>query len=334
MSKTNGMYIDLSSPQALTYRPIDDTMRPTDLHLLPHFDALISLQSVSKAASQMGITQPAMSAALSKLRHIFGDPLLTRSGNQWRPTARALALHQTFRPMLDAWQMETTPAQDFDPSTAHKTFNLYATDYIQFVVMPPLLGKLRSVAPHIKLQLLPPRLHGGQEMLAENHIELHIGHYPDPPESLRARFLFEEPPCCLVRSDHPLLIQEWNLDTFLAYEHMDAVGYIGYFNSQLDALLREQNRSRRVGVVLSSYLAVAFVLASSDMIATLPASVGRALAPLSGTIALPAPVPLPPLRISMFWHERYQTDRAHSWLRQYISRELETVRTGTLHDAP
>jgi len=304
-------------------------MRPSDLHLLPHFDALISHQSVSKAAAQMGITQPAMSAALSKLRHIFADPLLKREGNHWRPTERALHLHRSFRPLLEAWLAETSPSAGFDPATAHKTFNLYATDYIQFAIMPPLLANLRRAAPHIKLQVLPPRLHGGQEMLTENHIELHIGHYPDAPESLRARLLFEESACCVARAGHPLLSRPWNLDTFLDYEHMDATGHIGYFNSQLNALLLQQNRNRRTGVVLSSYLAVCFVIASSDMIATLPASVGRKLAPMAGAVVLPTPVPLPPLRISMFWHERYQFDPAHAWLRRYVAGEIEAAKLDT-----
>lgn len=297
-------------------------MRPVDLHLLPHFDALISLRSVSKAATHLGITQPAMSAALSKLRHLFGDSLLTRNGNAWVPTERALHLQQEFKPFLDTWIAETTWNTTFDASTTHKTFNLYASDYIQFVVMPLLLGKLRENAPNIQLRVLPPKMHGGQDMLAENHIELYLGHYPNPPESLRACFLFEESACCLVRENHPLLSKPWNLDTFLQYEHMDAAGHAGYFNTQLDAALREQNRRRRIGTVLSSYLAVAFVLRSSDMIATLPASMARALAPMSGTVVLPAPLRLPTLRISMFWHERHQADMSHTWLRRYILQEL------------
>lgn len=301
-------------------------MRPSDLHLLPYFDALIAHQSVSKAASQMGITQPAMSAALSRLRHLFADPLLKREGNHWRPTERALYLYDQFKPLLDTWAAETSVATGFDPATARKTFNLYATDYIQFVLMPPLMANLRKMAPHVKLQVLPPRLHGGQDMLAENHIELHIGHYPDPPGSLRSRFLFEESACCVVKADHPLLARPWNLDTFLDYEHLDSSGHIGYFNAQLNELLLQQGRSRRVGVVLSSYLAACFVIQASDMIATLPASVGKTLAKMAGAVALPTPVSLPPLRISMFWHERYQADPAHAWLRKFVAKEFEAAR--------
>ncbi|ALM84420.1 LysR family transcriptional regulator [Bordetella sp. N] len=297
-------------------------MQSVDLHLLPHFDALISLRSVSKAAAQLGITQPAMSSALSRLRHLFGDPLLIRHGNALKPTERALRLHREFRPLLEAWRSETLAGAAFDPAAAHKSFNLYASDYIQFVALPSLVARLRQAAPGIRLRVLPPTLHGGQDMLAQNHIELYIGHYPTPPDSLRASFLFEESACCLVRAGHPLLARPWDLDTFLDHEHLDANGHAGYFNTQLDAALTEQGRHRRVAMVLSSYLAVPFVLRDSDLIATLPASMAGALAPLSGTVVLPAPLPLPRLRISMFWHERHQADPAHAWLRRFILQDV------------
>uniref|UniRef100_UPI0039F1259C LysR family transcriptional regulator n=1 Tax=Bordetella sputigena TaxID=1416810 RepID=UPI0039F1259C len=289
-----------------------------DLHLLPHFDALISQRSVSKAAAQLGITQPAMSSALSRLRHLFGDPLLARHGNALRPTERAIRLHREFKPLLDAWLSETAGGTDFDPAAAHKTFNIYASDYIQFIALPAWAGKLREAAPHLRLRVLPPTPHGGQDMLSQNHIELYIGHYPDPPDSLRSSFLFEESACCLARQGHPMLARPWDLDTFLDYEHMDAAGHAGYFNAQLDAALSVQEKRRRVGMVLSSYLAVPFVLRTTDMISTLPASMAGALAPLSGTVMRPAPLALPRLRIAMYWHERHQNDPAHAWLRRFI----------------
>ncbi|MFC4275196.1 LysR family transcriptional regulator [Achromobacter aloeverae] len=296
-----------------------------DLHLLPHFDALISLRSVSKAAAQLGITQPAMSSALSRLRHLFGDPLLIRHGNSLLPTERAMHLHREFRPFLEAWRSETLAGSDFDPAAAHKRYSLYASDYIQFVALPGLVARLRAVAPNIRLRVLPPTPHGGLDMLTQNHIELYIGHYPDPPDSLRACFLFEESACCLVRAGHPLLARPWNMDTFLDHEHIDAVGHSGYFNIQLDAALSEQGRRRRVAMVLSSYLAVPFVVRDTDLVATLPASMASALAPSSGTVVLPAPLPLPRLRISLFWHERHQADAPHAWLRRFILQEADAL---------
>ncbi len=299
-------------------------MKPTDLNLLAHFDALMSNKSVSQAGEAMGISQPAMSSALSRLRYLFGDALLVRSGNTWTPTARALELHRTFQPMLQAWQRSTSPTAAFDPATTHHIFHLYASDYLQLAVLPRVLPRLKAEAPNAQIRCLPAKTSGAQDMLTGNYIELYIGHYPEPAESLRARFLFEEASTCLVRAGHPALSKPWDLAAFLQYEHMDASGYAGYFNAQIDAALQAQSQRRVVGALLSSYVATPFALAATDMISTLPSSVASKLAEVSNTVLLPTPLPLPPLSISLYWHERYQHDPAHAWMRQCIGAAMDT----------
>src|SRR3954464_9687695 len=102
-------------------------MRPGDLNLLLHFDALMATRSVSRAAVEMGISQPAMSAALSRLRRLFNDPLLSREDGVWRPTPRAEDLHRSFRPMLDKWREVSLPRTTFEPATAHRAFSAFST---------------------------------------------------------------------------------------------------------------------------------------------------------------------------------------------------------------
>jgi DNA-binding transcriptional LysR family regulator len=301
-------------------------MKATDLNLLVHFDALITCKSVSQAGESMGISQPAMSSALSRLRYLFGDPLLEREGNKWTPTARARELHRTFQPLLHAWQRSTSPEASFAPDTTPHTFNIYASDYLQFAVLARAMHRIKAEAPNVVLRFLPPKVSGAADMLTGNYVELYIGHYPQPPESLRARFLFEEASTCLVRKGHPALRRDWNLAAYLQYEHMDASGYAGYFNTQVDAALQAQNERRVVGALLSSYMATPFALAETDMIALLPSSVAKALASVSGTVMLPAPLRLPPLSISLYWHERYQNDLAHAWLRQCIGSAFDQPR--------
>lgn len=293
-------------------------MKATDLNLLVHFDALMMCTSVSQAGESLGISQPAMSSALSRLRYLFGDPLLERDGNRWTATARAHELHRTFQPLLRAWQRSTSPEASFDAAVTSRTFNIYASDYLQFAVVPRIMHRIKAEAPNVHMRFLPPKVSGALEMLSGNYVELYVGHYPQPPESLRARFLFEEASCCLVRRGHPVLADEWNLENYLRYEHMDASGYAGYFNAQLDGALEAMNLRRTVGVLLSSYVATPFALAGTDMIANLPGSVARGLADAADAVVLPAPLRLPPLSVSLYWHERYQNDIAHAWLRQSI----------------
>ena len=140
----------------------------------------------------MGISQPAMSAALSRLRYLFGDSLLQRQGNRWIPTEKALELHRNFQPLLQTWHRSTSRDTTFNPETTHRVFTLCASDYLQRSVLPRVLPTLQEQGPGVTLRCLPPKLGGALEMLAENYVELYIGHYPDPPDNLRARFLFEE----------------------------------------------------------------------------------------------------------------------------------------------
>lgn len=271
----------------------------------------------------MGISQPAMSSALSRLRYLFSDPLLQRQGNRWTPTEKALELHRNFQPLLQTWRRSTSRETAFVPESTHRVFTLCASDYLQLSALPRVLPAVRARGPGITLRCLPPKLGGALEMLAENYVELYIGHYPDPPDNLRARFLFEEASTCVVRKDHPALSGDWNLDTYLRYDHINASGYANYFNVQVDAALRAQGQQRNVAMLLSSYAATPFAVAQTDLIATLPLSVAIPLQRVTDTVLLPPPLALPLLSVSLYWHERYQSDDAHAWLRQQIGQAFE-----------
>ena len=293
-------------------------MRPGDLNLLLHFDALMAARSVSRAAQELGISQPAMSAALSRLRRLFNDPLLVREGGVWRPTRKAEDLHGSFRPMLDLWREVSLPRSEFDPATAHRTFNVFATDYVQFTVLGRVAGRLALEAPGLELRLVPATAQLGLGVLETNQVELVAGYYPQPAVNLRTRFLFEEKVVCLVRTGHPCLRRPWDLDAYVAWPHVNLAAYTRHFSERIDRALQGLNRSRRVSLSLSSYLAAPFAVGNSDLIATVPQSVANALAKQAGCVVLEAPLALPMLTVSLYWHERHHRDPAHAWLRQFI----------------
>lgn len=294
-------------------------MKHPDLNLLSHFDALLACRSVSRAAEQMQLSQPAMSAALSRLRRLFNDPLLVREGALWKPTARALELHRTFTPILQQWQLATAPREAFHPATSKRVISIYATDYVQFTVMPKVASRVCRDAPNMQLRVFPARLQHGLSMLETNHVELIAGYYPEPAPNLRTRFLFDESTVCLVRAGHPSLERPWNIDAYLHYGHIDLAAHTRYFSERIDRALEGLGRSRRLAITLSSYLACPHVVASSDLIATLPSSVATALARNTRTVMREVPLALPMLSVSLYWHERYQHDPAHAWLRQLIA---------------
>jgi DNA-binding transcriptional LysR family regulator len=294
-------------------------MKHPDLNLLVHFDALMTCRAISRAAEQAGVSQPAMSAALSRLRKLFNDPLLVREGAQWHPTPQAQALHLEFQPLVARWQRATGPRQEFDPRVTARTFSLYATDYMQFTLLPRVLPGLASDAPHLHLRVVPARLLHGLSMLDTNHVELLAGYFPDPDQTLRARFLYDEPAVCIVRGHHPCLRRRWNLDAYLRYGHVDLAAHTGYFSGAIDRMLQGLNRRRTVAATLSSYMVCPYVVANSDLIATLPLSVAKAATRSIPLALLDAPLSLPTLSVSLYWHERYQDDPGHGWLRQYIA---------------
>jgi DNA-binding transcriptional LysR family regulator len=294
-------------------------MKHPDLNLLVHFDALMTCRAVSRAAEQVGVSQPAMSAALSRLRKLFNDPLLVREGALWKPTPQATALHMEFQPLLARWQRATSPRQDFDPRMTARTFSLYATDYMQFTLLPRVLPDLARDAPHVQLRVMPARLAHGMSMLDTNHVELLTGYFPDPAQNLRARFLYEEPAVCIVREQHPCLRRRWNLDSYLRYAHVDLSAHTGHFSVAIDRMLQTMNRRRTVAATLSSYMVCPYVIAASDLIATMPMSVAKAAARTTGLALLEVPLKLPVMSVSLYWHERYQDDPGHAWLRQYIA---------------
>jgi len=297
-------------------------MKHPDLNLLVHFDALMTCRSVSRAAEQVGISQPAMSAALGRLRKLFNDPLLVRENTAWQPTPQGLTLLQEFQPLLARWRRATGEQEEFDPRRSTRTVSLYATDYMQFTLLPRVLPGLAQDAPHIHLRVMPARLLHGMSMLDTNHVELLAGYFPDPSPNLRARFLYEEPAVCIVREQHPCLRRRWNLDAYLRYGHVDLAAHTGYFSSAIDRLLHSNNRQRTVAATLSSYMVCPYVVAASDLISTMPLSIARAAAAQTGLVLLEPPLKLPPLSVSLYWHERYQDDSGHAWLRQYIAAKV------------
>jgi len=290
-----------------------------DLNLLLHFDALMNARSLTRAAEHMGVSQPAMSSALSRLRRLFNDPLLVRDGGAWQATERAQELHRQFGPLLESWHRATRDREPFDPRHSARTLSLYATDYVQYTLLPRVLPGLAQDAPHFHLRIVPARPLHGLSMLETNHVALIAGYFPEPAPDLRARYLYDEPAVCVVREGHPCLHRRWNLDAYLRYGHLDLAAHTRYFSNAIDRILQGQNRHRHIVATLSSYLVCPFVLGSSDLIATMPASVARAMSTATRTVTLKVPLSLPNIAVSLYWHERYQDDPGHAWLRQYIA---------------
>jgi DNA-binding transcriptional LysR family regulator len=297
-----------------------------DLNLLLAFEALMIERHVTRAARRIGLSQPAMSNALSRLRRTFDDPLLVRTPEGMSPTAAAHSLIVPVRAALAQLRaaLEAKPA--FDPTASKRTFHLSTSDHVEMTLIAPLATKLLAQATRVSLRLSRPRYlfqPPAAQSLADS-IDLAIGFFPDVTAldaSIHSEVLWEERSVALARKAHPRIRGKLSLRQFATEDHA-AVFYKTEGQGFIDTLLEQKGLTRRAAVIVPHFASIPFVVAASDLIATVPARTADLFAGQLKLQVLPVPITIPPFRVTMLWHERMEADLAHSWLRGLI---IETV---------
>jgi len=290
-----------------------------DLNLLRYLAVLVHEGSVSRAAVRLGVTQPAVSAALKRLRAAFGDPLLVRSGQTMSPTPRALELAERVTPMLAEVRALVRQRSTFEPARTRRTFTLMGSDYVQFFVLPRLCERIERRSPQMQLEHRPANPDKVEPWLASGQVDLGVGYLASPPPALRSRLLFDDAQVCLVRRGHPVLKRTFTAEDYAALSHVAiSPGGAGFYGARIDALLRSIGIRRRVALTLPSFLAVPHVVARTDYIATVPGRFASWFARQLPLAVLKPPLALPSFEISLFWHERVHADAANLWLRAEV----------------
>jgi DNA-binding transcriptional LysR family regulator len=293
-----------------------------DLNLLLAFESLMIERNVTRAAKRIGLSQPAMSNALSRLRRTFDDPLLVRSPEGMAPTAAALALIAPVRAALAQLRAALEEKPAFDPAASKRTFNLSTSDHVEMTLIAPLVAKVFDQAARVNLRLTRPRtlfLPPTVQALADS-IDLAIGFFPDVPAldaSIHSEVLWEEQSVVVARKAHPRISGKLTLRQFAA-EHHAAVFYKTEGQGFIDTLLEQKGLSRRAAVIVPHFASVPFVVAASDLIATVPERTAQQFAKQLKLQVLSPPIAIPPFRMTMVWHERMEADLAHLWLRGLI----------------
>ncbi len=290
-----------------------------DLNLLKAFDALYSERHVTRAGSRIGLSQSAMSGALIRLRALLDDELFVRTASGMQPTPRADDLAG---PVSDALRLirGALRADGFDPSTAGQAFTIAMSDYAAFVLLPPLLARLATAAPHIDV-----RVRGifgrdeALELLDSGEANLAIGFPADTPARILTCPLIEEEFTCIARPGHAAFADGAGLEAFAAATHL-LVSPEGDHMGLVDRELAKRGFERRVSLSLPQFLVAPFVIAETDMVATLAARVARRFAQIGTGIALHRPpIALPGWRILMMWHRRTDSHAANAWLRVIVA---------------
>jgi len=293
-------------------------LKNVDLNLLKVFDALRRKQSVTLAGDRMGLSQPAMSFALSKLRALFNDPLFVRTSKGMQPTTRALQIAEPVQRILELVSNEVLPSSDFVPAQSERKMVLCMSDIGEMVFLPRLMAVLNERAPGICIRTPALSAEGLEEGLGTGDVDAAIGYFPRLlNSSIRNRALYNHSFVCIVRQDHPTIGERMSAEQYQAAEHV-AVQADGRGMGVLERELMMRDIKRRVRFTLSRFMGVPFLVAESDMIATVPLAVGRRFAEIARVRMVPLPWNIPGYDIHLHWHTRFHHDAANCWLRSTL----------------
>jgi len=290
-----------------------------DLNLLKAFDALYAERHVTRAGQRIGLSQPAMSGALTRLREVLDDELFVRSSTGMQPTPRADNLAG---PIAAALRLMRTVLQDdgFDPATADHVVTIAMTDYAAFVLLPALLAKLAVEAPSLEVRVRG--IFGKDEvvdLLDSGEASLALSVPVDASARILTRPLLREGFVCIARPGHPAFANATDVAAFAAAPHL-LVSPEGDRAGLVDRKLAALGLARRVGLSLPQFLVAPFVVADTDLIATLAARVARRFAAANLDIVVhEPPIALPDWPLAMMWHRRVDDHPATVWLRDCIA---------------
>jgi DNA-binding transcriptional LysR family regulator len=288
-----------------------------DLNLLPVFLALMEERSVTRAAARLGITQPALSNSLNRLRDTLRDPLFIRERYGIKPTQLAEEIAPTIEAALAQLDDLILNQQEFQPAKAERLFTLAPNSYVELVLMPALVARMRALAPGIKLRMTAFGNDLAETGVISGTTAMVLGRIVDPPDNLVVQHLMDDGLACVVRKDHPDVRNRISREQYERLKHVNVLPP-GRLRAGLFQALGQQNLKREVAVSVTHFLAVPEMLAVTDYCATLPRLICRSLERDRRLKILPAPVDLGTFPVQMAWHVRYRHDAGHRWLRSMI----------------
>jgi DNA-binding transcriptional LysR family regulator len=292
-----------------------------DLNLLTVFDAIFRERRITVAAERLGLSQPATSNALTRLRRMFDDPLFVRTLDGMVPTPFAQQLAEPIRRACDSARTALQLSSSFIPRNSSRTFTLCMSDIGEHVFLPPLLRQLRSEAPNVNVKVAQATLRDLHIGLESGDVDLAIGLFPDLPPGFYQQRLYLDRLVCVARKDHPAIASSLSLRTFLSLPHAQVRSLgTGHFLAVEKAIGGTKDRRRRIALSVPHFLGLARIIGGSELIATIPERLAHIFSEQVGIRILEPPFHAPPIEIKQHWHERYHHDPANRWLRNLLAR--------------
>jgi DNA-binding transcriptional LysR family regulator len=291
-----------------------------NLNLLLALDGLLGDRSVTAAARRVRVTPSAMSHSLAELRKLLGDPLLVRSGRGMVLTPRAQALVGPLHKLLVDAERILRGGTTFDPSTANRRFVIAAPDFLATMLLPPLLEAAAREAPGISLEIVPSTRRGNAWLLESGDLDLALGAIVDPAPGIRRIDLCTEGFACAARKGHPTIDGKLDLDVYVRTPHLLITLGDDKAPTWIDEALAKLGAKRHVAARVRYFMSAPLIVARSDLLMTGPSMLVRYFAELVPLQVLKPPIELPTYPEEAYWHERFDDDPAHAWLRRLVKR--------------
>lgn len=292
-------------------------LRRLDLTLLLILLGLIRHRKAADVATELGLTQSAISQALKRLRDIFGDELFLRRPHGMEPTATALALEDPVARAVEALRGALGTARAFDPARAEGVVRIAALDAEQAVLVPPLSARLQTRAPGLRLSILPLGRGDAVDALTEGRADLSLGFLWDVPDAISQERLYDEAFLVAGRADALPRAPSIDLDAYCAADHV-LISPGGDMRGIVDERLAAMGLARRVVLGLPAFLPALAAVASTGALVTLPSRLARTFAPGFGLVVADPPIEVRRFAVSAFWHRRNDNDPRTLWLRQQL----------------
>ena len=309
-------------------------LKNIDLNLLVYLDVLLLKRNVTRAAESLGISQPAMSNGLQRLRKLFNDPLLVRTSNGMSPTERAERLQPLVREIVMSVEKAVESEQEFEPARATRVFRISVSDYTESTLVPHLLRYMRSRAPNITMDFLTPS-DVTFEDLEHSHVDMVINRFDSLPESLHQRTVWHDSFSCLASRHNPIRY-DFDLENYLLASHIwvsktgmgvgvgvepEAVQKLGW----VDDALAKIGKKRRIRVFTRHYQAAMKLAEARDLVVTLPTRAANLARDNPEVVILEPPFEIPEIELQMAWSPLLQHNPAHQWLRGVIAEVAQEV---------
>ena len=294
---------------------------PFDMYLLRVLSTLVAERSVSRTAIKLNQSQPAISAALKRLRGIVHDPLLVRDKGMMMPTQRAMELDKSARVALEEINRMIAGPARFDPAGAEQTFRIGSPDFLSVLFMSRVVEDFRRQAPGARLSVHPLGVAFDYEhALAQGELDVVIGNWPRPPEALHLAVILEDDLVCLLANDHPYARRGMTSEQYLNAAHLVPVPYSVAHRGVVETHLASMRVRRNATVMLPFFNMAPYLLPKTDLIFTTSRHFAQYYADILPLAIVEAPIPFPKMRFYQLWHERTHQSQPHQWLRSLLTR--------------